>query len=350
MHAIQISPNGQIDSVELEKPIINDNEILIKTLGCGICGTDLLKINLKLLKQPTVLGHEICGRVTKTGKYVRDFNIGDLVVVAHHVPCFDCHYCHHQNYSMCDTFKRTNLNPGGFSEYVKISPQHLKHTTFKIPENMAWQEATFTEPLACCVRNIDRLPLLKGDTVIIVGLGSIGLMMAKLLKRLECSVIGIDLDQKRCDNSLNYGIDFACNSQHQTITQSDSQTVRQSLLENKLNDITENRGADGIIFTAGPAKMLNESLSWLRNGGFVNLFAHMSGEKTEIDTAELYHRELQIITTYSPSPQALKKSFEILKNENLKLREMFQSYPPHQFEQAIEDINKRNTLKALITF
>jgi len=337
MKAITVNTESQIEEVNLDKPQIGPNEALVKTKGCGICGTDLLKINLNLLQKQTVLGHELVGNIEAIGKNVTEFNVGDLIISAHHVPCFKCHYCNHENFSMCTTFKETNFEPGGFSEYVKLSTDHLKHTTFKIPEDMPWQEAVFTEPLACLVRNNDRLPLQKHDCVVIVGLGSIGLMMAKLLRRMHITIIGIDIDEERCKNALNYGVDFVFSN-----TDEDFLTT--------LKNNTGNRLADGIIFTAGPASLLNKSFSWTRNGGFINLFCHLSGEKAEIDTAELYHRELQLITTYSPSPDALRKSFEILRDENLNLRQMFKSYQPHEFQFAIDEINNRKILKALVEF
>lgn len=337
MKVLQIDPDSQIHFKDLPKPQIGDDEALIRTLGCGVCGTDLLKINLKLLKKPTILGHEIVGEVCEIGSRVKNFKIGDRVVVAHHVPCLNCHFCRHESYSMCETFKKTNLDPGGFAEYVRLSKAHLEHTTFTVPETLPWREAIFTEPLACCVRNLHRLPMKKGDCVIVIGLGSIGLMMGTLLKRLECKTIGVEIDPERCKIAKEFGFE-------NTFSKYDEGLLK------KIKDASENRMADGVILTAGPAKLLQESLSWIRNGGFINLFSHLSGEKSEIDTAELYHRELQIVTSYSSCPKSLKEAFQILTKENLNLRRMFQIYPYEKFSQAIADVNEHRTLKALIEF
>ncbi len=338
MLAIETNTNSTSKVIELEKPQISSKEVLIQTIGCGLCGTDLLKINLKLLKQPTVLGHEIVGRVVEKGDAVSDFELGDFIVVAHHAPCFECHFCQHKSYSMCETFKKTNLDPGGFTEFVRISELHLKHTAFKVPKSMPWQEALFTEPLACCVRSVDQLSLCNNDTAIVIGLGSIGLMMTKLLKRFSCHIIGVDTDPARCENAIKYGVD-------EVFSNVDSAFV------DSIKKASNNRGADGVVFSAGPATMLNESLSWIRNGGFINLFSHLAGEIGNIDTSELYHRELQIITSYSASPESLKKSFEILRDENLNLRMMFaEPYSLNDFEKAVNDMNERRVLKALIEF
>lgn len=225
--------------------------------------------------------------------------------------------------------------PGGFAEFIKISKDHLKHTTFKVPQDMPWQEALFTEPLACCVRNLDRLNIQPRDTIIVVGLGSIGLMMARLLERLECHIIGVDLDQARCQNALNYGVD-------KTFTSDDFTSY--------IYAQTKGRGADGVIFTAGSAGLLDTSIHWIRNGGFINLFSHLSGETATVDTSALYHREIQIISTYSSSIASLNKAFEILKNERLNLSQMFTTFEPEEFNQAIAAVNQRQILKALIKF
>ncbi|HLD43883.1 MAG TPA: alcohol dehydrogenase catalytic domain-containing protein [bacterium] len=336
MLAIQTDATGKSMTVNISKPHIGPDEVLIKTIGCGLCGTDLLKINLGLLRQPTILGHEVVGRVAEKGAKVFDYQLGDLIVVAHHVPCGTCHYCLHGNHSMCATFKKTNLDPGGFCEFIRLSKQHLDHTTFKITGDFAWQEALFTEPLACCERSFQKLTILPGDVLVIVGLGSIGIMMTKLVKRLGGKVIGIDTDTHRCSQALSYGAD-------KTIESTDK-------LHTLINEPTQSRGADGIIFTAGPAGLLNASLLWLRDGGFVNLFSHLSGEVGPIDTSRLYHHEIQIITSYSATPESLKRSFDILRSEHLNLKQMFETYRPDQFEQAVKDMNERKVYKALIEF
>lgn len=338
MKTVVVSPDGKISVQNGTRPAIMEDEILARTLSCGLCGTDLLKINLGLLKKPTVLGHEWVGEICKAGKSVKNFAMGDRIVAAHHAPCFDCHYCRHDAHSMCETFKKTNFVPGGFADYIVLSGLHLKHVTFKIPKTMPLDEAIFTEPLACCLRSVNRLNLKNGDTVVIVGLGSIGLMMASLLKRLDCKMIGVDLDETRCEFAKQFGVTG-------TFTEFDTDFFKQ------LAALTGNRMADGVIFTAGPATLLDKSLDWIRGGGFVNLFSHLSGEVGPIDTSKLYHREIQILTSYSSSPDTLKQAFEILKDEDLQLRRMFAPvYTPEKFAQAVDDVNARRIYKALIGF
>lgn len=338
MKAVVVHPDARTSIEDRPIPELAPGSVLVKTKGCGVCGTDLLKINLRLLNRPTVLGHEFVGTIAEVGAGVEGFEKGDLIVAAHHVPCFHCHYCRHGDVSMCKAFKTSNFVPGGFAEYVSLSAAHLRHAAFKIPATLPWQEALFTEPLACCVRNVNRLNLLPGDTVAVIGLGSIGLTMSALIKHRGVTVIGVDLDADRCQKARDFGVAQAHCAADTGFTES-------------LQSVTEGRGADGVIFTAGPANLLSQALSWIRNGGFLNLFSHLSGETSEIDTAELYHREIQIITTYSASPDSLKESFDLIASDALGLRRMLAGpYAPEAFDEAVADLNARKVLKAMIAF
>ena len=145
-------------------PKIGHGEALLKVRACGICGTDVLKVSRALPKQPVVLGHELVGDIVEIGEGLERLRLGDRVVVAHHVPCGECHFCRHGNHSMCRHFKQSNLDPGGFAEYLRIPADHAQHTAFLVPENIKDEAALFTEPLACCVRNVRRAPLLPGDS------------------------------------------------------------------------------------------------------------------------------------------------------------------------------------------
>ena len=163
--------------------------------------------------------------------------------------------------------------------------------------------------------------------------------MSSLLNLLEVKVIGFDLDDERCRLAQGFGV-------HSSFTSGLNSEIAKQAIE----IITEHRGLDGIIFTAGPAVLLPQAISALRHGGFINLFSHLSGEMAPIDTADLYHKELQIITTYSATPKSLKKSFEILRDNHLDLKRMLTFYTPEDFNTAIADVISRNSLKAVIGF
>ncbi|MCJ7666393.1 MAG: alcohol dehydrogenase catalytic domain-containing protein, partial [Actinobacteria bacterium] len=126
---------------EIEKPAISDDEMLIEMINCGLCGSDITKILDQGDGKPAVYGHEVAGRVVEAGPEVKKFKKGDIIVAAHHIPCGECHYCMHGNHTMCGMFKSTNIYPGGFCQYIRLSAYHIENTTFKIPEGVDLREA-----------------------------------------------------------------------------------------------------------------------------------------------------------------------------------------------------------------
>ncbi|MDQ2717067.1 MAG: alcohol dehydrogenase catalytic domain-containing protein, partial [Chloroflexota bacterium] len=198
------------DDIRLENrsvPAIADQELLVRIHGCGLCGSDIVKI-VQQAPPPVVLGHELTGTVVERGRAVSAFALGQRVIVAHHVPCGACHYCRHGNYSMCASFKASNIDPCGFAEYIRVPAPHVQHTTLALPDSLSAEEGSFTEPLACCVRAVRRTPLLAGDSVVVMGLGSVGLLMVQAVKALaDVRVYGIDLLPERLQLARELGAD-----------------------------------------------------------------------------------------------------------------------------------------------
>jgi len=317
--------NNQFIMQEIDKPILNSKGAIIKVYGCGLCGSDIVKYTHSLVQDGTVLGHEVVGKITEINSEL-DFKIGDIVVVAHHYPCLSCNYCKHGNYSMCKTFKNSNIIPGGFSEYIKVDENHLKYTVFKIPKEMDLITASFTEPLSCCYRAVRRMELLNGDMVAIVGLGSIGLLMGQLCKLFGTNVIGLDINEKRLEIAKEYGFD---------------DTKLSNSLDKPLN-------ADAIFLTAGADASVKTALNNVRNGGKICVFASTKSDTVPINNNEIYYRELMVYGSYSPSPDDLKQSFELLKNNKINVENMSTIYDIKELNKAICDTQKGEILKAFI--
>jgi L-iditol 2-dehydrogenase len=175
-----VCTSGVIQLREWPDPEPGPGELLLRVRGCGLCGSDILKVTAAA-PDPSVLGHEVVGDVIEVGAGVHRFATGDRLVVAHHVPCFACHYCRRGSHSMCRHFKRINLDPGGFAELVRVPAPNVEHAAFRLPAAMADETASFTEPLACCLRAVKRARIAPGDTALVVGLGSIGCLLVQLL-------------------------------------------------------------------------------------------------------------------------------------------------------------------------
>ncbi|MBE3560511.1 MAG: alcohol dehydrogenase catalytic domain-containing protein [Ktedonobacteraceae bacterium] len=296
------------DDIRVEErpvPQIGEDELLVRVHGCGLCGSDLLKI-AQQAAPPVKLGHELTGTIVKRGRAVSAFLPGQNVIVAHHVPCGSCHYCRHGNPSMCATFKASNIDPCGLAEYIRVPALHVAHTTLLLPDVLSPQEASFTEPLACCVRAVRRTPLLNGDIVVIIGLGSIGLLMLQAVRALSereqrsVRIYGVDLLEERRRLALALGADEAF------LAPPEPQQFREMITAR-----SEERGADVVLITVGGTHPFTQALAAVRRGGIVHIFAaHTAIVPLNIET--LYQQELSLLSTYSSSPEDLHTALDLL--------------------------------------
>ena len=289
--------NGLIEIQEWAAPSVGAGEMLLRMRGCGLCGSDIAKLVPGAAGAPSVLGHELVGEVVDVGAGVRRFAPGQRVVAAHHVPCFDCHYCRRGSPSMCRTFKRINLDPGGFAELVRVPAPNVEHAAFAIPPGMTDETASFTEPLGCCLRAARRSRVGAGDVAIVVGLGSIGCLMTQALRWIGARVLGADLVAERRALGRRAGAE---------VFEGDGP------LDEALAEATEGRGADVIVFTGGGADALPWGAERIRDGGMLHSFAGGEGPVLPLPPAALYHRELTITATYSSSPAELAEAFRLL--------------------------------------
>lgn len=329
-------PNNGIIIEDKPVPKIGDGEILLKVKACGICGTDVLKVQRGLPKNPVVLGHELVGEAVEVGKGVKKFSKGDRLVVAHHVPCGECHYCRHDNPSMCRHFKETNLDPGGFAEFLRIPAEHVQHTAFPVPSNVEDDVALFTEPLSCCVRNVRRAPIQAGDFAVVVGLGSIGLMMLQLLKLKGLEVLGLDLKEERLSLAKELGCDLTLLGNDPDIT-------------DQIKKQTQGRGADLVVLTAGGGRIFQQAAHWVRDGGALNLFASLSDEPVPTSLDRLYHHEITIFSSYSPALEDLAEAHRLLVSGKVKVKPLVtHRFPLKKLAEGIELAQKQEALKVII--
>ena len=295
---------------ELSKPEINEDEALVKVDVCGICGSDLVKIKNNLVPEGTVLGHEIVGTIVEVGNQIKKWAPSQKVVVAHHVPCLNCYYCKSGNFSMCFQFKNTNITPGGFSEYIKLSKAHLEQTAFLIPKStVSDHEIALTEPLACCLRAVQRARVSPSNIVLICGLGSIGIMIGKLCTSKGAYTYGIDLMEER----INTAKEMSAIHEGALV---DSPELKSWIL-----NMTEGRGVDTVFLASGSEKSLSTATSLVRSGGRIIVFSSIPKEDGFFNN-EVYYRELTITGSYSPSPITLKEAYQMIITEKIKLKKL----------------------------
>ncbi|MCZ6550898.1 MAG: alcohol dehydrogenase catalytic domain-containing protein [candidate division NC10 bacterium] len=337
MRAAVYQGNRQIRLEELPIPRTGPGELLVRVTGCGICATDVSKVDHALVNPPAVLGHEVAGTVALLGDGVQGLTIGQRVVVSHHVPCYACHYCKHGNFSMCRTFKTSNIDPGGFAEYMRVPALNVQYATYPIPPHLEDEEASFTEPLACCLRGVKRLCPLIHDTVLLFGLGSIGLMLLQVLKLHQVRVICLDPLSERLEGAKVLGADLTLNPGQPEL----SQAVR---------DVTEGRGADAAILTAGGPQVFTRAIDLLRDGGVLLPFASdPSSPRVDLDIHQFFHRELSIVTSYSPSTIELQEALALLADRTVRVKDLVtHRVPLAELERGMHLFRNKEALKVFV--
>jgi L-iditol 2-dehydrogenase len=328
--AVHAAP-GVLRVEERPVPRIGPGELLVRVRGCGLCGSDLAKLHAPQ-RPPAVLGHEVVGDVAAAGEGVTAVRPGDRVVVAHHVPCLACHYCRRGSVSMCRSFKASNLDPGGFAEYVRVPPENARHATFRVPPEVPDATAAFTEPLACCLRAVRRSGVGPGDVVLVVGLGAIGTLLAQLARRAGAQVVGTDLLPARRELARGLAATAVAGPDE---------------LAAVLASLTDGRGADCVLLTAGAPPLVRQALGWARDGGQVHLFV---GEgEGPLPIGELYHRELTLAATYSSSPADLAEAFELIVRGAVRVDELLSHrLPLERIAEAAALMERREALKVYL--
>ena len=317
----------EVDDVRLE----GRKGAIVKVLGCGLCGSDIVKFREKIVGDGAVLGHEIVAVIDEIDSDTL-FRKGDKIVTSHHIPCGECVYCKHGNVSMCEHFKSTNIRPGGFSERVFVSEEHLKNVAHLVPNNITDEEISFYEPLGCCVRAIKRCNLIEGDKVLVIGLGSIGLLMGEGIKAMGYKVYGCDLIEERIALGNKLGIESY-----------------NSLNLDEFDKIIQEKcgGIDAVFMTSGADKALDVALKVVRKGGKILVFSS-TPRNTGYPNNEVYYKELTVLGSYSPSPKDLKDSFNLLTSHKVNVKGLTTIYPLEKVQQAFDDTVANKILKAYI--
>jgi L-iditol 2-dehydrogenase len=323
---------------EMPVPDIGENEALVEMRACGICGSDLMEWYLKS-RAPLVLGHEPAGVISKLGSRVKGFKVGDRVFVHHHVADLTCHFCKHGDYTLCKQFHETNIHPGGFAQYFKVPALNLQLDTLVIPDNVSFDEATFIEPVGCCLRAIEKCDMQRGDMVVIFGVGATGLIHVALSKIYGASkTLASDFFDHRLSVARKMGADVAINPEKGDFVE----TVRNE---------TDGRGADISIVTAPSIEAYRTALNVCRKGGKICVFAPTTpGSSLQVSPNELFFTEIKIIPSYSTSHLETRTALELIASGKLNVKTLIThrfklTEAPEAFKTAIES---KDCLKVVI--
>lgn len=326
-------------------PEIGAGELLVRIHACGVCGTDLKKIEHGLLEPPRIFGHEMAGTVVSSGKSVTKFLPGDRVAVYHHVPCRRCFYCRKKLFSQCPLYRRTGTTAGfepsggGFAAYVRVMDWIVEEGTILIPSDVTFEEATFLEPLNTCLKALETAALEAGEVVVIFGQGPVGLLFTQAAAHQGAQVVGLDLIQSRLDLSRELGAAAALNP-----NSDDPASV--------LARLTEGRGADLAIVATPDTRVVGAAQEAVRRGGRVLLFAStVPGEVIPIDASRICVEEKRLIGSYSSSVELQDRSAKWIFARKINVTRLISHcLSLEQFAEAIHISShpSENSLKVII--
>jgi L-iditol 2-dehydrogenase len=276
MHAVVYRGVNDLRVETVPVPRISANELLVKVAVCGVCPTDIKKIQYGTIAPPRIFGHETAGTIVKLGarSKERGFKIGDRVALHHHVPCLDCHFCRHRAFAQCETYKRTGITAGfepaggGYAEYVRVMNFVLPGVV-KIPGRNSFEEGAMLEPVNTVLKAVKRLSILRGDIVLVAGQGPIGLMFTRLLQLQGANVIATDLLESRLRLAKKFGAKWAIQVQSP-----------KSKVQNQISTVSALRlppsafPIDAAIIAVPSDAVVQQALQLVRGGGQILLFAH----------------------------------------------------------------------------
>jgi L-iditol 2-dehydrogenase len=322
-----------INDVRLETvpvPKIGPGEMLVRVYSCGVCGTDLKKISTGSHSAPRIFGHETSGVVAAVGEGVQTYRRGDRVMVFHHVPCRQCFYCQNKTFAQCATYKKVGCTAGfepsggGFAEYVRVMDWIVEHGTVPIPEAVSFEQACFVEPVNTCMKGIEALRLRRGETVLAIGQGPIGIILSVLARQTGATLITSDLYPERLRIGSSFGSDLTIDA------------TRTNVVE-RVRELTEGRGADAVILAVGGNSLIRTAMDAARPGGRVLLFAQTQHGEALIDPAAICVDEKTLVGSYSASVDLQEESVRFVMNRVMDLEQLVSHrFPLAESPQALE--------------
>src|SRR4030042_77395 len=302
--------NHDIRIEERPVPRIGPGEVLVRIIASGICGSDVMEW-YRIDRAPLILGHEIAGEVVEVGKGVEKCKVGDRVAVAHHVPCNTCHYCLSGNHTSCDTLRRTNFDPGGFADYVRLPAINVDRGVFPLPDDMSFEKATFIEPLACVLRGQRKAGIKPGQSVLVIGSGISGLLHVQLARALGVGhIIATDINEYRLKTAEKLGAD--------TVFDADTFSTE------RFREINNGYLADVVIVCTGAVTAVTQALASVERGGTVLFFAPTGpGVTVPLSINDVFWRtDVTLTTSYAGSPADYDNALKLIQSRRVPVQDM----------------------------
>jgi len=312
-NTMQAAVYRAVDDVRTETvavPEIGAGEVLVRLDTCGICGTDLKKIHTGSHSAPRVFGHEMAGTIAAVGEGVRGFAVGERVMAFHHIPCGVCFYCKKKTFAQCETYKKVGTTAGvgeaaggGFAEYIRVmdwivgdgvTPAGL----IKVPDDIPFEQASFIEPVNTCFKAVKLLALEPDDTVLVIGQGSIGIILAALAKQTGATVLTSDMYAERHAVAAKFGLDRPLDARGDVVA--------------ACKAATDGRGADVALVAVGADALIATAMAAIRPGGRVMLFASTQHGTAPFDPAAVCMDEKTLMGSYSASVAIQQEGIDLV--------------------------------------
>lgn len=342
MKAVFVKDKKTVSIDELPSPKVGDSDILVRMKACGLCGSDLEKVYGDYGMSSGRLGHEPSGEVVAVGSSISGLSIGDRVFVHHHVPCYSCHYCLHGDHTMCGLFHSSNIEPCGLSEEILVPEWNiLRGGVMKLPKSMSFEKAALIEPLACCIRALDKCNIHKGDDIAVFGAGPAGIMHVLLAQSIGSGKIFlVDVNQFRLDFAKKHcEIEYLNNGKQQNV----EETVKRA---------TNNRGVDISIIATSSLQAIVQAFGLTRKGGKILIFGvPRKGTQLTLDAGMIYTNEFSLIPSYAASEVETNQACSLLHNNRIDVEWII----THRFniKQAREAIKcaheAKDSMKVVVT-
>ena len=339
MKVARTTADGNLEFAEAPEPSLEDGEALIELVCCGLCGTDLYKLADPGRAPGEVLGHEVVGRVIESR--ADSLRPGDRVVAPHHAPCGDCRVCRSGAETMCPRFAENLLDPGGFSERLRLRSRAVDCTVRKLPAELSDEAAAFVEPAACVLRGVDRAGLTRAPRVAVIGAGSMGLLHLLVVRAAfpDASILVAEPDANRRSTATRLGADEAVHPDSLVASAAAQPQAGQPP-----------GGADAVFDTAGGQAALDLALQTTRPGGRVVLFAHAAHDAlVRFDINAVFKSERQVIGAYSGSPAEQARVLDMMIRGTLDPTPLVtHRLPLSKAAEAVDLCRRREALKVLL--
>jgi L-iditol 2-dehydrogenase len=338
MKAVLIDSSDGLQVAEMPRPVPKDGEVLVRLRCCGICGTDVEKVHGEGITS-RILGHEEVGEIAELGSGVKGLAVGERVFAHHHVGCGECGLCRKGKSTYCSEYSKHNLVPCGLAEYFIVPKYNVdRGAVLKLPDSLGYEEASFIEPLACCLLGLEQAEAIRASSAIVYGAGPVGLTHLKLLRSYGVKTVGIaDISEYRLSLARRMGADISFNP-------AEEQGRKDALA-------AFSGGPELVVLATGSSAAFEDGMRTVARGGTVLLFGAPRKDATAtIGMARFFLNGTRLLTSYAASERETSAALALLAERRIEIADMItHRFPLERTAEAFAAASQQQCMKALVT-